>query len=149
MPPILLKNAKVTVNERGMIMQLTLLSLVLAAALSFPIGHAWGRAKVATLTIDTTQRAAKARKYPGPAVTMRWGPVQVTIAVKGRKITNVLATAPSDRSRSAFINSQALPLLRQEVLQAQSANVATITGATMTSKAYIQSLKLAVRKARL
>ncbi len=89
------------------------------------------------------------RTIAGPSVDMRWGPVQVTIVVTGKRITDAQASAPTERDRSAFINSQAIPLLRQEVLQAQSANIDTLSGATMTSESYIQSLQSALQTAHL
>jgi uncharacterized protein with FMN-binding domain len=85
----------------------------------------------------------------GPSVDMDWGPVQVTIVVKGKKLVDIKATAPMERARSNFINSQALPWLRQEVLQAQSANVDMIGGATLTSQAYLQSLQAALDQAHI
>jgi uncharacterized protein with FMN-binding domain len=104
-----------------------------AHATSHPAAH-----KTSTSTTYT---------YAGPGVDMQWGTVQVTIAVKGKRITDVRATAPTERERSAFINQQAVPMLRQEVLQAQRATVDLIGGATMTSEAYDQSLQAAVDKA--
>lgn len=80
---------------------------------------------------------------------MRWGTVQVTIVVSGKKITDVQATAPTERQRSAFINDQALPMLKSEVLQSQSANIDYLSGATMTCDAYIQSLQSALTQAHL
>jgi uncharacterized protein with FMN-binding domain len=52
------------------------------------------------------------------------------------------------RARSNFINTQALPLLKQEVLQAQSSHVNTIGGATLTSEAYMLSLHKALQRAK-
>jgi uncharacterized protein with FMN-binding domain len=95
------------------------------------------------------QGAVAVKKFAGPAVSMRWGPVQVTIKVKGKKIVNVVATAPTDRTRSAFINGQALLLLKAEVLKAQSTSVSIVAGATMTSQAYLKSLRAAMVKAQL
>jgi len=89
------------------------------------------------------------RTITGPSVDMQWGPVQVTIVVTGKRITDIQASAPTERDRSAFINSQAIPMLRREVLQAQSATIDTLSGATMTSEAYIQSLQSALQAARL
>ncbi len=86
-------------------------------------------------------------KFKGPIEDMQWGPVQVIVSIKKKKITGIKATAPTERTRSAFINGEALPLLKQEVLQAQNANVDLISGATMTSEAYIQSLQAALDKA--
>jgi uncharacterized protein with FMN-binding domain len=126
-----------------------LIPAVLATAMAaFPFGSAWTSAHAATAARPTsTLSAAQVKKFKGPAVTMRWGPVQVTIGVSGKKIVSVWATAPMDRPRSAFINRQALPLLKQELLQAQSAGVAAISGATMTSDAYARSLQAALHKA--
>jgi uncharacterized protein with FMN-binding domain len=57
----------------------------------------------------------------------------------------VSITAPENDPRSATINVQAVPLLRTETLQAQSANVDLISGATITSEAYVQSLRGALQ----
>jgi uncharacterized protein with FMN-binding domain len=56
---------------------------------------------------------------------------------------------PTDRPRSAEINAQAGPLLRQEVLQAQSAKINVVSGATYTSEAFAQSLQVAIQRANL
>ena len=55
---------------------------------------------------------------------------------------------PNHTDRSIFINQQALPYLKQEVLQAQSANVQLISGATDTSMAFVQSLQAAILQAK-
>jgi uncharacterized protein with FMN-binding domain len=83
--------------------------------------------------------------FTGPAVEMEYGPVQVALDVQGGKIIDVKALQyPVDRPRSQFINSQAVPLLRSEVLQAQSANINVISGATFTSEAFASSLQAAI-----
>jgi uncharacterized protein with FMN-binding domain len=94
------------------------------------------------------KKPAPVRTIQGPSVDMQWGPIQVTVKVKGKKITDISATYPTERPRSQFINSQAIPWLKQEVLQAQSANVQLIGGATMTSEAYAQSLQAALTQAK-
>jgi uncharacterized protein with FMN-binding domain len=83
--------------------------------------------------------------FTGPAVEMEYGPVQVAIDVQRGKITDIKALQyPVDRPRSQFINSQAVPLLRSEVLQAQSANINLVSGATFTSEAFASSLQAAI-----
>jgi hypothetical protein len=57
-------------------------------------------------------------------------------------------SAPQNNPVSSSINGQAVPLLRQETLRAQSANVNMISGATITSQAYIQSLQAALAQAQ-
>ena len=92
--------------------------------------------------------AASATRYTGAwAQQERWGPIRVSITVKNKKIANVTAAVSPDNPRSSFIESRALPLLRQEVLQAQTANIQLVSGATDTSYGYITSLQSAVRKA--
>jgi uncharacterized protein with FMN-binding domain len=79
----------------------------------------------------------------------REGAVQAVITVTDKKITSVSISAPQNDPRSASINAQAIPLLVQETLQAQSANINTVSGATDTSAAYVQSLQAALSQARL
>jgi uncharacterized protein with FMN-binding domain len=88
-------------------------------------------------------------QFSGPTVNMRWGPVQVTITVENKKITESKGSVSPDTARSQFLDDHALPLLRTEVLRAQSANIDTVSGATMTSDAYIRSLQGALAKAGL
>jgi uncharacterized protein with FMN-binding domain len=85
--------------------------------------------------------------FTGPAVEMEYGPVQVAIYLQGGKIEDIKALQyPVDRPRSQFINSQAIPLLRSEVLQAHSANINLISGATFTSEAFESSLQAAIKQ---
>ena len=98
-------------------------------------------------TSGTASTSAGQGTYQGPAVQQPYGAVQAAVTIKGGKIISVAASAPQDNSMSASINSQAIPLLRQETLQAQSANVNVISGATLTSRAYVQSLQSALTQA--
>lgn len=93
--------------------------------------------------------AASSKVYHGAAENMRWGTVEVTITVSGRKVTAVSATAPTERPRSAVINQRAVPLLRSETLRAQSARINAVSGATLTSRAFDSSLQYALSKAHL
>jgi uncharacterized protein with FMN-binding domain len=96
-------------------------------------------------TLPTPATSNVSGLFTGPTIEMEYGPVQVAIDVQGGKITDVKALQyPVDRPRSQFINSQAVPLLRNEVLQAQSANVNVISGATFTSEAFASSLQAAI-----
>jgi len=88
--------------------------------------------------------------FTGDSVQTRFGSVQVQIIVSGGKITDVKALQLTDEDRrSVQISNRAAPLLRSEVLQAQSANVQTISGATVTSSAYLTSLQAALDAAHL
>jgi len=82
--------------------------------------------------------------WTGAAVNEPWGTFQVQVVVSGGQITNVnLVSAPSDR-HSSSINSQAVPMLTQSVISAQSAQVDTVSGATWTSRSYLTSLQAAL-----
>ena len=80
----------------------------------------------------------------------RWGPMQVEITVSGGKITAAQAVQyPNGNGRDVEINSYALPVLNQEVVDRQSAQIDTISGATVTSDGYLQSLQSALDQAHL
>ncbi|GIM89152.1 FMN-binding protein [Paractinoplanes toevensis] len=90
------------------------------------------------------------KTYTGSVAQTRWGPVQVSITVSGKKITDVaVPTYPSENGRDIEINSRALPTLRQETLDAQSADIDAVSGATVTSDGYIESLQSALDAAHL
>jgi uncharacterized protein with FMN-binding domain len=76
--------------------------------------------------------------------------VQVRVSYTGTKITNVHAVHLTDSSQtSVSISAQAAPILRQEALAAQSAQIDAVSGATYTSEGYMQSLQSAIDAAHL
>jgi uncharacterized protein with FMN-binding domain len=85
--------------------------------------------------------------YSGLREGMRWGPVRATITVHAGKIVGVKIDVSGDIVRSKFIERHALPALRQETLAAQSVYINTVSGATQTSEAYIESLSKAIADA--
>ncbi len=88
--------------------------------------------------------------YTGSSVSTRWGDVQVSITVTNGKITDVrVPVYPNENGRDQEINSYALPILAQETLQAQNADIDTVSGATVTSDGYLQSLQSALDAAHL
>jgi uncharacterized protein with FMN-binding domain len=88
--------------------------------------------------------------YTGAVADTRWGPVQVRITVQGGKITASHAVQyPQGTSRDAQINGYALPVLNQEAVQQQSVSIDTVSGATVTSGGYLQSLQSAMDQAHL
>ena len=101
-------------------------------------------------TGNTGAAAKAAGTYPGAVVQTRFGAVQVQITVQSGKITDVTALQLTDAERKSIqISNRAAPLLRAEVLAAQSASVQTISGATVTSDAYLDSLQAALDAANL
>lgn len=86
--------------------------------------------------------------YTGTAAETRYGPVQVQVTVSGGKLTDVQALQLTNRDgRSVAISQQAAPILRQEALQAQSATIQAVSGATYTSEGYTTSLQSALDQA--
>ena len=82
------------------------------------------------------------RDVTGPAVDTPYGPVQVEAKISGGRIVDVVALElPNDRRRSQQISQYVEPILHDEALQAQSAQIDGISGATYTSEAYMQSLQ--------
>jgi uncharacterized protein with FMN-binding domain len=76
--------------------------------------------------------------------------VQVRLEITGGTIEQVdVVQYPNGNPRDAEINSYALPILVQETTDAQSANIDMISGATVTSTGYVQSLQSALDKANL
>ena len=93
--------------------------------------------------------SVKARAVDGPVIGTPYGDVQVRVVLRASHIVDVQPlTLPSDRSRSRRISEQAAPLLRTEVLQAQSANIDLLSGASYTSEGYAESLQGALDAAR-
>ncbi len=87
--------------------------------------------------------------YTGSVDDAQWGNVQVQAVIQNGKIANVVFLQyPDDRSRSIEINSYADPQLVSEAIQAQSANVDIVSGATDSSDAFIQSLTDALSQAK-
>lgn len=85
--------------------------------------------------------------YTGPTADAYYGIIQIQALVQGGQLTALkVLKYPSDRRTSISINRQALPMLRDEAISAQSANVDIISGATLTSRAFIQSLRGALKK---
>lgn len=96
----------------------------------------------------TTTPSGSTRTIDGDVVSNHYGEVQVAVVLDGKKIVDVKALKlPVDRARSAEISDQAAPLLHDEVLQAQSAQIDTIGGASYTSDSYAKSLQSALDKA--
>jgi uncharacterized protein with FMN-binding domain len=87
--------------------------------------------------------------YKGPEIDAYYGLVQVQATIQSGKIANVqFLEYPSDRRTSVEINNIAVPYLQQEALQAQSASVDIISGATLTSEAFMMSLQNALNSAK-
>ena len=94
--------------------------------------------------------ASSSTTVTGDAASTRWGPVQVQLTVTDGRITDVeVVEYPSDNGKDQQINARALPVLVQETLDAQSADIDMVSGATVTSDGYVESLQSALDQAGL
>ncbi len=106
-----------------------------------------------TPTTTTAPTAASDQLYAdgtwtGEAVDEPWGTFQVEVTVADGQIVDVsLLESPQDR-HSSRINQQAVPILTQEAIAAQSASIDMLSGATWTSESYITSLQAALDDAQ-
>ncbi len=117
------------------------------AAASGDGGDSTGGTGTSPSATDTTTAA---KTYAGSTASTRWGDVQVVITVTNGKITKVqVPVYPSGNGRDQEINAYALPILTQETLAAQNAHIDTVSGATVTSNGYLQSLQAALDAAHL
>ncbi|MDQ1294183.1 MAG: hypothetical protein QG608_2066 [Actinomycetota bacterium] len=86
--------------------------------------------------------------WTGQAVSTRWGDVQVQIKVGDGRITAARALKyPNDNPKDVQINSYALPILQQQTVERQSAELDGVSGATVTSEGYVRSLQSAIDQA--
>jgi len=102
----------------------------------------------APVATQSTTSSGVSGTFTGGTFQNRFGPVQVQITVENGKITSAKALQyPNGDFRSASISQQAIPYLVQETLQAQSANIQGVGGASYTSYGWYQSLQSALAKA--
>jgi uncharacterized protein with FMN-binding domain len=98
---------------------------------------------------STSMVAYKDGSYTGTAADAIYGYIQVKATVQGGKLTDVeFLQYPNDRRNSIEINTQAMPMLKQQAITVQTAQVDGVSGATDTSQAFIQSLGNALQQAK-
>lgn len=85
--------------------------------------------------------------FTGTGVKERYGTITVTVTVSSGRISDASATCGGCSGESQSISGNVFSKLRQEALQAQSASIATVSGATYTSGAYRSSLQAAINAA--
>ena len=88
-------------------------------------------------------------QYIGNVADAFYAYIQVKAIISGSKFVDVVFLQyPNERSTSVAINGQAMPYLKDEAIQAHSAQVDIISGATDTSQAFIQSMASALSQAQ-
>ena len=96
----------------------------------------------------TATPAAKNGTFTGPAVFVNYGTVQVKITVTNGKITDAVAVQAPGGRNDRYTN-MAVPILKQQTLKAQSANIQGASGASYTSYGWYKSLQGALADAGL
>jgi uncharacterized protein with FMN-binding domain len=113
-------------------------------------GTSDGTSSGSTTSGGTSSATTSPTTVTGDSTDTRWGPVQVQITVANGQITDVtVVDYPSGNGKDRQINARALPVLVQETLDAQSAKIDMVSGATVTSEGYIGSLQSALDEAGL
>lgn len=108
-------------------------------------GDTPGSSTNSTAGTGSAQASGTDGTFAGAVEQTPYGDVQVSVTINRGKITEVRALKlTDDGGRSVQISNRAAPMLRSEVLGAQSANVDSISGATYTSEGYLTSLQAAL-----
>ncbi len=94
------------------------------------------------------KKTYKDGSFTGTVANVYYGNVQVKVTIASGKISNInVLQYPNDNPTSSYISSQAIPMLKSEVIKSQSGNINTITGASYVSEGFIQSLQSALSQA--
>jgi uncharacterized protein with FMN-binding domain len=97
---------------------------------------------------ESTADLPESGTFDGDPVVTRFGVVQVRITVADGRIATVEALQAPDRDRhDQIINARAVPILNAEAVREQGSDVDLVSGATLTSQGYVQSLQSAIDKA--
>ncbi len=90
-----------------------------------------------------------ARSFLGPAMTTPFSAIQVRAFFTGRRLTGIETVLLSgDGPHTEALNARAEPILRESALEAGGADVDVVSGATSTSRIWLDSLQGAIDKAR-
>ncbi len=93
----------------------------------------------------TTAANDSTRTATSQLIQYRYGDIELRVTEKGTRITNIqVVSEGATDPRSAEINAQAVPMLQQQAMSAQSVNIDGVSGATFTSIAYDQALQSAL-----
>jgi len=101
-----------------------------------------------TAASQTASGSFKDGTYTGSSADAFYGTVQVEATITGGKLTDVSFLKSPSGGHSTEVSNFAIPALKQEAIQAQSATVNVVSGATQTSQAFTQSLASALTQAQ-
>jgi uncharacterized protein with FMN-binding domain len=110
---------------------------------------------VASIPVASTSTSTSMGKYVdgtyrGSVADAYYGNIQVQATIQNDALADVqFLQYPNDRGQSIEINQRAMPVLKSEAIQSQSAQVNIVSGATQTSEAFQQSLAAALSQAQV
>jgi uncharacterized protein with FMN-binding domain len=101
-----------------------------------------------TTTAPSTTTTSATQSATGEAVNYTYGILSVSVTSSGKRITHVSIASLDDGGnfRSQSIDQQSIPILEEQALQAQSANIQGVSGASYTSAGFERSLQSAIGK---
>ncbi|HUZ93182.1 MAG TPA: FMN-binding protein [Candidatus Paceibacterota bacterium] len=103
----------------------------------------------ATTSDPSSVSVLKDGTYTGKVADAFYGNLQAAVTIQGGKIVDVqFPQYPNASGHTSEVSSFALPALKQEAIQAQSANVNIVSGATQDSQAFQVSLADALAQAK-
>ncbi len=142
------RHARIVVAVMGTISTLVMLFSYHTSNDSGPAAATTGTSSDSSAS--TSDTSSEAVTYTGDEVSTEWGIVQVEITVENGKITASDAIQyPNSNHKDQEINAYAVPLLNTATVETQNASIDSISGATVTSDGYVQSLQSAIDQATL
>ena len=111
-------------------------------------GSGAGSTSTSLMPTTSTSSSSTTRTASGAQVNYNYGILSVSVTVSSKRITKVGIASLNDGGnfRSQSIDQQSIPILEQQALQAQSANIQGVSGASYTSAGFAQSLQSALSK---
>ena len=129
----------------------TVTTLVLLFSYHTSTSSRFAPSQAAALAREQSERAPglpESGTFDGDTIVTRFGRVQVRITVADGRIATAQALQfPTGDRHNDLINDRAVPILNARVVAAQSAEIDLVSGATLTSQGYAQSLQSAIDKA--
>jgi uncharacterized protein with FMN-binding domain len=115
---------------------------------SAPAQGGSGTASKAKAATSKASSPSSTRTVVGPQVNYSWGVLSVSVKVSGTKVVKVGIASLDDggNPRSQSIDQYSIPVLEQQAVAAQSANIQGVSGASYTSAGFKQSLQAALQK---
>ena len=119
-----------------------------ATAAASPASSRGSAGSAARSNSSSASKPGGTRTAVGPQVNYSWGVLSVSVTVSGTKITKVGIASLDDggNPRSQYIDQQSIPILEQQAMQAQSASIQGVSGASYTSGGFQQSLQGALHQ---